>query len=193
MTLLVSFKTDCLRWFSLLEGAFITDWEELCTHPRQVNRVCEHHMQHEGIETRNLIPALEMLKSLSDASDVLCNLLFIVPDFTIFPETFGNFHILCWFPLELRTHFVSLIYLPHFAWQTLWLLHHANHILHMHKAHFEGVWQKWTGRPRLVNGYKRSIDLNGAQPHFSPWPALSIHAVSLSLTGILMQSPVLKS
>lgn len=138
-------------------------------------------MQHQEIGARNLIPALEILKSLSNTGYVPCKLLFIVSDFTIFPETFGIFHVLCWaLPFGTWSHFVPLISLPYFAWQTPWLLHHANHILHMSKAHFEGVWQKWTGGPRLVNGCKSSTDLSDAQPLSSLWPVLSTHTVELA-------------
>lgn len=53
-----------------------------------------------------------MLKSLSDASDVLCNLLFIVPDFTIFPETLAIFTF-CADSLWNSEHTLSPLFIFH--------------------------------------------------------------------------------
>lgn len=151
--------------------------------PRQVSTgqwaVCEHRMQQQKIGRRKIIPGLEMLKSLSNINDVPCNLSFIVSDFTIFPESFGVFHILTWtLPFGSPITLCPCIYLPHFAWQTFWLLHCAKHLPSVHKAHVAGVWQKWTEVRRLVNGCLRKpkgpqsqVALSLAVHHVLHWPS----------------------
>lgn len=144
----MSFKTDCLRCFSLwMPRRCIYHRLRTAIHVhRQVSMgqwaVCEHHRQQQEIGSRKIIWALEKLKSLSNISDVPCNLSLIASAFTIFPESFGLFHILSWtLPFRSPVTLCPSIYLPHFAWQTLWLLHCAKHVLPVHKACTEGVWQ----------------------------------------------------
>lgn len=52
---------------------YLSQTEKSCAHTLSGNTVCECRMQHPEIGTRNLIPALEMLKSLWNTSGVPCS------------------------------------------------------------------------------------------------------------------------